>query len=197
MNTQVAETYQSTEAQPTRHLITVEAYHKMGEAGIFAPDERVELIEGGVIDIAPIGSEHAGTVNKLSNLLAYALQGRAIVAAQNPVVLGDHSEPQPDLAVLRFREDYYTQAHPGPEDILLLIEIADTTARYDREVKVPLYARHGIPEVWLIDLKEKRLEVYSGPERGEYRHVDYYRSGQVSPKCFTEVVVELHELGME
>ncbi len=197
MNTQVAETYQSTEAQPSRHLITVKVYHKMGEVGIFAHDERVELIEGEVIDMAPIGREHAGTVNKLTNLLAHALHGRAIVAAQNPVVLGDHSEPQPDLAVLRMREDYYSKAHPGPADILLLIEVADTTVRYDREVKVPLYARHGIPEVWLIDLKERRLEVYHGPVQGEYQHVDYYRSGQVSPKGFPDIVVELREFGFE
>lgn len=197
MNTQAAETYQSTEAQPPRHLITVEAYHKMGEAGIFSPEERVELIEGEVIDMAPIGSEHAGTVKKLNELFAYALHGKAIVAVQGPVALGHLSEPEPDLAVLQMREDYYRLQHPGPEDILLLIEVADTTARYDREVKVPLYARHGIPEVWLIDLKEGRLEVYSGSERGEYRHVDYYRSGQVSPKAFPEGVVELRELGME
>ncbi len=197
MSTQVAETYRSTEAQPSRRLISVTVYHKMGEAGIFAPDERVELIEGEIIDVPPIGREHAGIVNKLTNLLAYALHGKAIVAAQNPVVLGDYSEPQPDLAVLKFREDYYTQAHPGPEDILLLVEVADTTARYDREVKVPLYARHRIPEVWLIDLNEKRLEVYSGPERGEYRHVDFYRSGAISPRAFPDIVVELREFGME
>jgi Uma2 family endonuclease len=179
----------------SRRPITVGMYHRMGEAGIVVAGDRVELIEGELVDMAPIGSEHAAVVKYLNRVLTLALRERAIVSVQDPIRFGDHSEPQPDVVVVRPRDDYYREAHPGPEDVLLLIEVADTTARYDREVKVPLYARHAIPEVWLLDLPEKRLEVYYGPEAGEYRHVDYYRSGTVSPKGFPDLVVDLAGLG--
>lgn len=178
-----------------RHRLTVEDYHRMGEAGILSEDTRVELIEGDLVDMAPIGSRHAGTVSALNDVLAMALHGRAIVAVQSPVTLSDQSEPQPDVAILKFREDYYRSAHPGPADVLLLIEVADTSAAYDRGIKVDLYARHGIPEAWLVDLLTMRLEVYHGPEAGEYRHVDYYRSGTVSPKAFSDLAVNLRALG--
>jgi Uma2 family endonuclease len=108
--------------------------------------------------------------------------------------LGEYSEPQPDIAVLRFREDYYEQAHPSPTDIYLVIEVADTTVRYDREVKIPLYAEHGIPEAWLLDLEQKRLEIYHDPKAGEYQHVDFYRSGQVALQTFPSVAVDLREV---
>jgi Uma2 family endonuclease len=178
-----------------RRPITVDMFHRMAEAGIFAPGERVELIEGGLVDMAPIGAEHAAVVAWLTDILAASAGGRASLRVQSPIRLGSDSEPQPDLVLVRPREDYYHQAHPSPEDILLLIEVADTTARYDREVKVPLYAHHGIPEVWLLDLPEKRLEVYHGPEGGEYRHVDYYRSGKVCPKAFPDLAIDPKALG--
>lgn len=178
-----------------RHRLTVNDYHRMGEAGILSEDARVELIEGELIEMTPIGSRHAGTVSALTHAFAVALHGRAIVAVQSPVTLGEQSEPQPDLAILKFREDYYRDALPGPGDVHLLIEVADTTTAYDRGIKVALYARHGIPEVWLVDLGKMRLEVYHGPEGGEYRHVDYYRSGTVSPKAFTDLALDLDALG--
>ena len=183
------------DAQIQHHRLTVEAYHRMGEAGILGEDASVELIEGGLIDRTPIGSRHAGTVSALNDAFAVALHGRAIVAVQSPVTLAEHSEPQPDLAILKFRRDYYRAAHPGPGDVHLLIEVADTSATYDRDIKVPLYARHGIPEVWLVDLAKMRLEAYHGPEGGEYRHVDYYRSGTVSPKAFADLKLALEALG--
>jgi len=182
--------------QTRRHRLTVQEYHRMGELGIFGEDARVELIQGELLDMTPVGSEHAGVVKQLNELLSVALHGKAIVAVQDPVVLGDRSEPQPDLCVLQRKGDFYRHAHPRAEDVFLAIEVSDTTARYDREVKVSLYARHGIPEVWLLDLQEKRLEVYHGPERGEYRHVDYYRSGLVSPKAFPDLSVDLEALGI-
>lgn len=167
----------------------------MGEAGILDKDAGVELIEGELIERAPIGSRHAGTVSALTDVFAVALHGQAVVAVRSPVTLGERSEPQPDLAILRFREDYYREAHPGPGDVLLLIEVADTSAAYDGGIKLALYARHGIPEVWLVDLAARRLEVYHGPEAGEYRHADYYRSGNVSPKAFSHMVVDLRVIG--
>ena len=181
--------------QARRHRLTVREYHRMGEAGIFAEDDRVELIEGELIDMTPVGSEHAGVVKQLNELLSIALRGKAIVAVQDPLVLGESSEPQPDLCVLRRKGDFYRSAHPEVEDVFLVIEGSDTTARFDREVKVPLYARHGIPETWLLDLRETRLEAYHGPEGGEYRHVDFYRTGKVSPKALSDVSLELGALG--
>ncbi|HEV8712026.1 MAG TPA: Uma2 family endonuclease [Candidatus Binatia bacterium] len=153
------------------HLLTVADYHRMGEAGILGEDDRVELIDGELIEMAPIGSNHAGEVIRLVALLSSVLAGRALISPQNPVRLGDYSEPQPDITVLRFRDDFYRVSHPQPEDVLLLIEVADTTVRYDREIKIPLYARHGIPEVWLIDLQQERVEIYLQPGSEGYRQI--------------------------
>ena len=151
-------------------LDVADEYQRMGEAGILAPDERVELIEGEIIVMPPIGSAHAGLVIHLNHLLTRAVDGRALVNVQNPVRLSDLSEPEPDLALLRPRDDFYTGAHPTPADTLLAIEISDTTLAYDRDVKVPMYARHDIPEVWVIDVKGKRLLVYRTPDGNGYAH---------------------------
>jgi Uma2 family endonuclease len=140
----------------------------MGEAGIFAPDDRVELIQGEIIDMSPIGSGHAGLVKHLIRLFTRALEDSIIVAVQDPVRLNDFSEPQPDLALLQYREDFYTKSHPRAEDVLLLVEVADTTLQYDTEIKLPLYARSGIPEVWLVDVEGREVVLYSHPEEGRY-----------------------------
>jgi Uma2 family endonuclease len=134
-----------------RHRLSVDDYHRMGEAGVFAPNARVELIEGEVIDMAPIGTRHASVVKRLNAALSSAAQGRAIVAVQDPLNLSADSEPEPDLMLLRPRADFYSHAHPAPADVLLLIEVAQTSIGYDRDVKVPLYARHGVSEVWIVD----------------------------------------------
>ncbi len=162
---------QTEQAIVRHHLLTVDDYHRMGEAGILGEDDRVELIDGKLIEMAPIGSNHASEVMRLNMLLSAAVAGHAIVSPQNPVRMGAHSEPQPDITVLRFRDDFYRASHPQPEDVLLLIEIADTTIRYDREIKIPLYARHGIPEVWLIDLQLERVEIYLQPSSDGYRQI--------------------------
>src|SRR5258705_2051776 len=150
-----------------RHRITVDEYHRMAEVGLLAEDARVELIEGEIIDMAPTGSRHGGTVSELNALMQRASSDRGIVWVQSPVRLSRSSEPRPDLAVLRRRSDFYKSALPAPSDILLIIEVSDTTLRYDRDVKVPLYARHVIPEVWPIDLKGRRVHFFPSPaERG-------------------------------
>jgi Uma2 family endonuclease len=177
-----------------RHRWTVAEYHRMGEVGLLNEDSRVELIDGEIVEMAPIGSEHAGHNNQLLSLLAYRLYGRAVVAGQNPVVLSSHEEPQPDIAVLRWRDDYYRTAHPHAEDVLLLVEIADSTLRYDRDVKVPLYASHGIPEVWLLDLQQKQLEIYREPAQGQYRQRDCRRTGTLAPIRCPDAVIDLAEL---
>ena len=151
-----------------KRLLSVADYHRMGEAGIFSLDERIELIEGEIITVPPIGPAHAGLVAQLTQLLLAAVEDRAIVWAQNPVRLSDLSEPEPDLALLRPRRDFYRSAHPTPEDTLLAIEVSDSTLRYDRGIKVPLYARHGVPEVWLVDVAGERLLESREPADGGY-----------------------------
>ena len=154
--------------QPHPHRYSIVDYHRMGGAGIFAPDARVELIQGEIIDMTPIGSGHAGIVNKLNSIFYQMAGDNIIVSNQNPVVLNDFSEPQPDLALLRYREDFYSKSHPRANDVLLIVEVADTTLQYDREIKLPLYASAGIPEVWLVDVEGKTVEIYSHPEEGRY-----------------------------
>lgn len=152
-----------------RHRLTVADYCRIAEAGIFGEDDRVELIEGEIIDMAPIGSEHTSSVKRLNRLFDRAVGEQAIVSVQDPIRLDEHNEPEPDIALLRYREDFYRSTHPGPADVLLIVEVADTSLRYDREIKLPLYARHGIPEVWIVDLENRRLEVHRRPEGETYR----------------------------
>jgi Uma2 family endonuclease len=152
-----------------RHKLTVADYHRMGEAGILNEDARVELIEGEILDMPPIGSLHAGTVKYLNKVLNAAVGERAIVSAQDPVFLDLHSELQLDLVLLKPRADFYRSAHPAFQNVLLLIEVADTSISYNREIKIPLYARHGIPEVWLVDVGNRRLTVFCSPSTQGYR----------------------------
>ena len=140
----------------------------MGEDGTLAPDARVELIDGEIIDLAPIGSRHVSIVNRLTQLLVLAIGRKAIVGVQNPVELSNRSEPEPDLTLLRPRDDFYREALPLASDVLLAIEVADSTLAYDRDVKRPLYARHGVPEYWLIDVNGGRMMTFREPRDGRY-----------------------------
>jgi Uma2 family endonuclease len=155
---------------PARHPITVDEYLRMGEAGVLGQDARCELITGEIIDMPPIGALHASKTNRLAGILALAVQGKAIVSAQNPVVLGDLSIPQPDLALLRYRDDYYAEAHPGPADLLLLIEVAESSLIYDRDTKLPLCARFLVPEVWIVDIPGSHLDIHREPDGMRYAH---------------------------
>jgi Uma2 family endonuclease len=179
-----------------RHRLTVRAFHRLAEAGILGEDDRVELIEGALVDMPPIGSEHAGEVRVLIQLLTRAAADVAIVDAQNPLVLGQESEPQPDIMLLKRRADFYRRSHPGPEDVLLLIEVADPSAHYDRTVKIPLYARFGIAEVWLLDLPHRRLGVYRTPrpEHSAYQHLQQHFDGTVSPALLPGVAIDVAQL---
>ena len=154
-----------------RRLITVADYYKMAEAGILSPDDRLELIEGQIIEMPPIGSEHGGRVNKLNRLLVTVLGSRAILSVQNAVRLSDILEPVPDFAVLRPRQDDYTASHPTAPDVLLLIEVADSSLKYDRGVKARLYARHGVPEFWIVDVRARRVSIYRTPEGDSYKSI--------------------------
>jgi Uma2 family endonuclease len=141
--------------------------------GILGPDDRVELIAGEIIDMSPIGSLHAALVDRVAGVFHQSCGPQAIVRVQSPLALDDTSQPQPDVAVLRPRADFYAAAHPGPADVLLVIEVADTTLSFDRDVKVPLYAAAGVPEVWVIEAASRRTHVFRRPDGGHYaeRHV--------------------------
>lgn len=163
----------------TRRRFTIEEYHRMGEAGILGDDERLELIAGHIVVREPIGSRHAGTVDRLNRLWTSRLGERAIVRVQNPVVLPEEaSELQPDVMLLAPRADFYTGSHPTPRDVLLLIEVADTSLLLDRRVKMPLYARAGIREAWLCDLTTGRVDVHRDITAGRYASVRTFGSAQ-------------------
>ena len=154
------------------HRFTVDAYHKMAEAGILGEDDRVELLEGEIVDMPPISAEHAGTVNlTLSAFARRVVHGRHLLSVQNPLRLDPWNEPVPDLLVLRWRQDAYTKALPGPADVLLLVEVMRSSPDYDRRIKLPLYARFAVPEVWLVDLPAERVEVHREPSAEGYRSV--------------------------
>ncbi len=154
-----------------RRALTVAEYHRMGEVGILTEGDRVELIEGELVAMAPIGSEHSGTVNALTRLLVEIVGDWGVVAVQNPVQLDDLTEPEPEFAVLKPRPDYYRRATPRADDVLLLIEVADFSLAYDRAVKRSLYARHGIPEFWIVNLTAGEVEVCRTPTGDNYASV--------------------------
>ncbi len=167
-------------AQPTytRYRFTVEEYARMGEAGVFSPEARLELIEGEIVEMSPIGDRHAACVGWLTRTLTILLQHVALVWTQNPVRLNDRSEPQPGLLVLKPRGDFYGRGKPRPEDVLLLIEVSDTTLNYDGRVKVPLYARAGIPEVWIVNLNDERVETFADTSGGAYQTTAAFSRGE-------------------
>ena len=149
---------------PRRHSITVTEYVRMGEAHVFAHDARLELMEGEIVEMAPIGSAHAAVVYRLDTLLRKVARG-AMVFLQSPLVLGERSAPQPDVMWLRPRADEYYNALPVAADALLVVEVADATLKYDLEVKRPLYARAGVAELWIVDINRRELHVFREPEQ--------------------------------
>ncbi|MBD1863795.1 MULTISPECIES: Uma2 family endonuclease [Trichocoleus] len=173
--------------QLLRRQFTVAQYHQMVEAGILTEDDRVELLEGEIIEMSPIGRRHAACVDRLNRLFSDRLRERAIVRVQNPVELSDRSEPQPDIALLKPRPDFYEAGHPQPQDILLLVEVADTTVEFDREIKIPLYAKSGVREVWLVDLNQNAIAIYREPSLSVYGQVEELRQGQeLTVQAFTD-----------
>jgi Uma2 family endonuclease len=179
-----------TEAR--RRRFTREEYHRMAEAGILHEDDRVELIEGEIVHMTPIGRRHAACVAELNRLLVPAVGRRALLWPQNPITLPNDTEPQPDIVLLRPRVDRYLEDDAHPDDVLLLIEVADTSQRYDRLVKLPLYGRAGVPEVWIVDLPGEVIEIHRGPSPNGYaRTTRTARGGAVSPEAFPDIVLSV------
>jgi len=177
-----------------RGPFTVESYQRLAELGVLGADERVELIAGQVVEMTPIGDRHASCVRHLHDSLARAALEVAIIDVQNPVVLGTRDAPQPDVAVLERRADRYLH-HPHARDILLVIEVADTTLAYDRDVKIPLYARAGIPEAWLVDLTAERIAVHRQPHAGRYSHVRSAGAGDIlTPVRLPDVTLAVSDI---
>jgi Uma2 family endonuclease len=179
-----------------KKLFTVDDYYRMGDAGIFGPDERVELINGEILTMSPIGVRHAICVSRGTGVFAAAFVAKkAIVSVQNPVLISQVTMPQPDILLLRHREDFYAGKWYGPADVLLLIEVSDTTLRRDRNVKLPLYAAAGVSEVWIEDLKHDLLLVYRDPGGSAYSTCLTFKHGEsVSPLAFPDMVVSVDEL---
>jgi len=164
--------------QLQKHFFTVDEYYLMAQSGVFAQDDRIELIEGEVIEMSPIGKRHAACVRRLDRVLNHNASESAIVSVQAPISIGEFSEPQPDVALLKPRADFYSNSHPTAEDVLLVIEVADTSVEYDRRVKLPLYARAGIPEAWLVILPKDSIEAHCEPKDGKYQKVQRLKRGK-------------------
>lgn len=178
-----------------KHLFTVEEFQRMGEAGIFREDDRVELMGGEIVEMTPVGSRHAACVKRFIHILSQRIRGKAILGVQDPVRLGTHSEPQPDITLLKPRPDFYVQAHPGPEDVFLVIEVADTSLEYDRLTKAPSYARAGVPETWIVNLEAETVEICRDPTPEGYRDMRSVKRGEsVSSLSLPDLAVSVDDV---
>ena len=185
----------SSSAANVRHKLSVSDYYRMGDAGILHEDDRIELIEGDLIEMSPIGSYHAGIVGRLTKVLTIMAGDKAVIWPQNPLRLGTYSEPQPDVMVLKPRPDDYIDALPEPADVIVLIEVADSSIDYDRKTKLPLYARNGVKEVWLVDLNARQLERYTQPHETGYGHCETLdKTGTISPAGLPNMVIDLSRI---
>ncbi len=178
-----------------RRCFTVVEYHKMAEAGILGEDDRVELIEGEILEMSPIGRRHKACVDRLTDIFAPSVRGTAIVRVQSSIVLGERNEPEPDLALLRRRDDFYADADETPADVLLVVEVADSSEAYDRRTKGPLYARFGIPDYWIADLNRERVTQYRDPTPDGYATSRVFRRGEsIVPLAFPNLTVAVDDI---
>lgn len=174
---------------------SVEEYHRMAQAGILHEDDRVELIDGRIVEMGPIGSDHSGSVKDVNQLFRQLDGSRVTIGVQDPIRLDDGSEPLPDISVLAYRPDNYRSAHPNASDILLIIEVSDSSLSYDRSVKVVLYARSGIREVWLVNIAEDCLEVYLDPSpQGYQRSFKLSRGNAITPSALPDITLQVSDL---
>lgn len=179
----------------SRFKFTTQQYHLMHEAGVFNEGDRLELINGEIKTMSPIGRKHVACIIRLDKLIQKKLGDRVMVSTQNSICLDDNSQPQPDLAILKPRDDFYEAGLPTPEDILLIIEVADSSIDYDRHEKAPLYASAGIPEMWLFDVNKKAIEGYSQPSALGYKHIHRYDEGDtLAMRAFPDINFNWNEL---
>jgi Uma2 family endonuclease len=178
-----------------RRRFSVDEYYRMAKAGILHEDDHIELLDGEIIQMSPIGDRHNGCVLRSNGVFNSRLAGRAVVSVQSPIRLTSGSEPEPDIALLRPRGDFYSTGKPMPQDVLLLIEVSDTTLAYDRDVKLLFYAEAGIPEVWIVDLNAARILVYREPRPDGYRQMTIVdREETLAPLAFPDVVLTAAEI---
>ena len=179
----------------TKYRFTADDYQRMGQAGILSEDDRVELIDGEIVAMMPIGPRHCAAVDRANRAMVMGAGDTAIVRVQGSVRLNLFNEPEPDLVLLLPRTDFYASGHPGPADILLIVEIADSSLDYDRDVKAAVYARLGVREYWLADLNDEWLSCYSAPEGGVYLKIQQYHRGQsVAPQLLPDCLVVVNDL---
>ena len=183
------------ETEVTKKLFTVDEYYRMGEAGIFGEEARLELIEGEIIEMSPVGSRHVACVNRATALFAARLAGKVMVSVQNPVLLSRYTEPQSDIVLARPRDDYYASERISPENTFLVVEVSDTTLRYDRNRKMPLYAKSGVSELWIENLQNDVILVYRDPGPKTYStSLTVHRGESISLAAFPDVVFKVDEL---
>jgi len=181
--------------EASKKLFNVDDYYRMAEVGILGPEDRVELIDGEIIQMSPIGTRHAGCVTRLNRLFNSAFKGRATVSIQNPLRINNYTEPEPDVVLLKYRDDDYSNKRMLPDDALLVVEVADTTLKYDRDVKLPRYAAGGVPEVWIMDLKGNRLLVYRDLKSSAFQTSLTLKSGEsVLVSAFPDITFAVDEL---
>jgi Uma2 family endonuclease len=179
----------------TRRRFTADDYQRMGQAGILRAEDHVELIDGEIVTMTPIGPRHCASVDRATRAFVTKAGDSAIVRVQGSVRLDLYSEPEPDIVLLRPRSDFYASRHPGPAEILLIVEVAESSIDYDRDVKSRVYARSGVQEYWLADLNENVVFCHSGIEDGTYRNVRRYTRGQLlAPLLLPECVVSTDDL---
>ena len=178
-----------------RYRLTSAIFHEMVEKGILSEDDRLELIEGELVAMSPIGPEHGGIVDQLAAILIKQLGDRAVIKVQGSLHLDESTEPQPDLIMLEPRRDYYKRSVPRPADVALVIEVADSSLAYDRAIKMPLYASAGVPEAWIVNLIDRWIEVYRDPSAAGYTTLLKILPGKsVAPQAFADVVVVVDDL---
>ncbi len=174
---------------------TVHEYHRMAEVDVLGEDERVELIDGEIVAMTPISQRHAAAVKRLNRLLTRLPENEVIVSVRNPIQLDDSSEPEPDAALLRYRDDFYAAAHPTAGDVLLLVEVAESSAEYDRGVKLPLYARAGVPEVWIVDLRDGIIAVHRLPSPDGFWECRTLGADEsLSPQSYPDLVLAVNDI---
>ena len=180
---------------PVKHRFSVKEYYRMAETGVLRPDARVELLDGEIIDMSPIGPFHGGVVARLTRLFTLFSKNRWLLSPQNPLRLNDYSEPEPDGMLLKPSPDDYTSRHPQPEDVFLLVEVSDSSLAIDVEKKLPLYGREGVAEVWIVNLEEAVVEIHREPHFNGYASKTVLRAGdQARPLAFPDAVVDVAEL---